>query len=139
MKTRRSGSKSIWSSNHSRRCFRMSGRSCSMAWPVFFARHAPAYEEAMQPGDGDEQANRGQACALFLKRDVVARFSDRKDVCRPLFHPARAHIAVEGATPSRAAAARQLSPSSTAARSRERKSIERGCAIHAGLLHQHEF
>ena len=36
MKTRRSGSRSIWPSNHSRRCFRMSGRSCSIAWPVFF-------------------------------------------------------------------------------------------------------
>jgi hypothetical protein len=35
-------------------------------------------------------------------------------------------IAVEGATPNRAAAARQLNPLSIAAKSRERKSIESG-------------
>ena len=46
-------------------------------------------------------------------------------------------IAVDGATPKRAAAARQLIPSSIAARSRERKSIERGRPIHTGLHHQH--
>lgn len=45
----------------------------------------------------------------------------------------------DGATPNRAVAARPLIPSSTAARSRERKFIDRGCPIHAGLLHQHGF
>ena len=36
MKTSRSGSRSSWPSNQSCRCFRTSGRSCSIAWPVFF-------------------------------------------------------------------------------------------------------
>ena len=36
MKTRRSGSRSGWPSNQPWRCFRTSGRSCSIAWPVFF-------------------------------------------------------------------------------------------------------
>jgi hypothetical protein len=42
-------------------------------------------------------------------------------------------MAVEAATPKRAAAARQLSPPSIAASLRDRKSIESGLPIHAGL------
>jgi hypothetical protein len=47
-------------------------------------------------------------------------------------------MAVEGATPNRAAAARQLIPSSIEAITRARKSIESGCPIHADLLHPAE-
>jgi hypothetical protein len=47
-------------------------------------------------------------------------------------------MAVDGATPKRAAAARQLIPSSIAAIKRSRKSIESGCPIHADLLHPAE-
>ncbi len=59
-----------------------------MAWPVFFARHAPARKEPMQSGDRDDQADLGQARAQFLKRDVLARLPDGEDVGRTLFHPA---------------------------------------------------
>ena len=36
MNTSRSGARSSWPSNHVCRWLRTSGRSCSMAWPVFF-------------------------------------------------------------------------------------------------------
>jgi len=42
-------------------------------------------------------------------------------------------ITVAAATPNRTAAARQLIPSSTAASARERKSIDNGLPINAGL------
>ena len=64
-----------------------------MAWPVFFARHPPTHEEAMQPGDGDGQANFDQRQAKVLKRDALALLPYGKDVPRTLFHPARAHVA----------------------------------------------
>jgi len=41
MKTRRPGSRSTCLSNQSCRCFRTSGRSCSIAWPVFFCASCP--------------------------------------------------------------------------------------------------
>ena len=43
-------------------------------------------------------------------------------------------ITVAAATPSRVAAARQLIPSSTAASARDRRSIDNGLPIEAGLL-----
>ena len=51
MNTRRSGSRSTWPSNHSWRCFRMSGRSCSIAWPVFFcaSSRGARRSDAVQP------------------------------------------------------------------------------------------
>lgn len=42
MNTKRSGSRSTWLSNQSWRCLRTSGRSCSMACPVFFCALCPA-------------------------------------------------------------------------------------------------
>lgn len=100
----------------------------------------------MQPGNGDDQTDLRQTCAQFLKRDVLASLPDGEDIGSSLFiNPARAHvaalrlgskvtslaplpcqrIAVDGATPNRTAAERQLIPSSTAAKSRERKSIDK--------------
>ena len=67
--------------------------TCRRGGPYVFARHAPAHEEAVKSGDGDDQADLRQACAQFLKRDILACLPDGKDVCRTLFHPARAHIA----------------------------------------------
>lgn len=119
-----------------------------------FLRATPRRTKAMQPRNRDGQANLDQCEAQLFKRDVLAHLPDGEDVRRTLFHPARAHfaalwlgakspvsrrracprIAVEAATPNRLEAARQLIPPFTAAKSRERRSIERGCAIHAGLL-----
>ncbi len=45
-KTKRSGSRSSWPSNQSSRRFRISGRSCSVACAVFFARDAVTAEVA---------------------------------------------------------------------------------------------
>ncbi len=93
MNTSRSGSRSIWRSDHSRRCFRMSGRSCSIAWPVFFARHPPAHEEAMQPGNVDDQAESGQVRAQFLKRDVLACLPKGQNIRRALLNPPGSRVA----------------------------------------------
>jgi hypothetical protein len=46
MKTRRSGSRSGWASNQARRLAATSGRSCSLAWAVFFEGHRVAVKEA---------------------------------------------------------------------------------------------
>jgi hypothetical protein len=66
----------------------MSGRSCSTAWPVFFARHTSAREEAVEPGNRDVQADIDQRQAQFLKRGVPARFPNRQDVRPTLLDPA---------------------------------------------------
>lgn len=93
MNTSRSGSRSSWPSNQSCRWLRTSGRSCSIAWPVFFARHAVTNEEAMKPGHRDVQADLNQRQAQFLKRDVLARLPHGQDFLSPLLDPARAHVA----------------------------------------------
>ncbi len=47
---------------------------------LFFARHAPTREEAVEPGDGDGQAHPGQCLTQFLKRDVLARLPKGEDL-----------------------------------------------------------
>jgi len=117
-----------------------------------------ADEEAVKPGHTHLKADIGKRRAQFFKRDVLAGFPDRQDIRPPRLNSARPHVAalglwsepacvpplrlptaVEGATPNRLAAARQLIPSSTEARTRESKSIDSGWPIHAGPLHQHGF
>jgi hypothetical protein len=51
--TSRAGSRSSWFSNQASRRLRTSGRSCSVAWSVFFERQAVAVEE------GPDRADRG--------------------------------------------------------------------------------
>jgi hypothetical protein len=41
IKTKRPGVRSDWLSNHAQRRFRMSGRSCSAAWAVFYGTARP--------------------------------------------------------------------------------------------------
>jgi len=112
-------------------------------------RCSPATETSMPLS---ASARRSSSRVMSLRSSQMARMSAaRSSIRRERISPprgfgamspvsrccARQRTAVEGATPNRSAAARQLDPLSTAAKSRVRKSIER--AIHAGLLHQHEF
>ncbi len=100
----------------------------------------------MQPGNGDEQADSGQVRSQFFKRDVLARVPKGQNIRSEFLNPPESQVASlrprgevarlaplrmptngrRRATPNRIAAVWQLNPSSTAARSRERKSIERG-------------
>lgn len=113
---------------------------------TFFARHASADEETMKFRHRDDQAGVSQRHPQFCQPDVLTRLPDREDVRRSLLDPARTQvtalrlggkgarvaptrmptIAVEGATPNRAAAARQLNPLSIAAKRRERDSSKAG-------------
>src|SRR5918994_5814679 len=60
MNTRRSGSRSSWSSNQASRRFRTSGRSCSEACAVFFARDLVTAAEAPERGHADRRALAGK-------------------------------------------------------------------------------
>jgi hypothetical protein len=76
MKTRRSGSRSIWPSNQCRRCLRTSGWSCSIACPVFFARDPVMHEEAMHCADPNRSAALDQP-RLNLDQGHVSLFGDQ--------------------------------------------------------------
>lgn len=157
MKTSRSGARSIWSSNQSWRCFRMSGRSCSMAWPVFFcascraarrsgeARPRRRSAQSRSAPDAVPQARCPDGLPIWQGFPLAA---PRPDATAPRALGAKSpvsrrcasqRITVDGATPNRTAAPRQLMPPSIAAKARARKSIDRGWPIRAGLLHQHAF
>ncbi len=93
MKTSRSGSRSGWLSNQSRRFFRTSGRSCSMACPVFFARQAVALEEPRKCGGRRGDAALGQAGAELLEA-LIALLLERHHDDRALrLDPTRPHVA----------------------------------------------
>jgi hypothetical protein len=89
MKTRRSGSRSGWLSNQSRRCFRTSGRSCSTACPVFFARQAMALEESRERRGRSGDAALGQAGAELFEALVALRLERSRDDRVLRFDPAR--------------------------------------------------
>ncbi len=76
MNTRRSGSRPSYPSNPCRRCLRTSGRSCSIACPVFFPRDAVTLEEAMHRADPDRCATLDQRC-LNLGQGHVALLCDQ--------------------------------------------------------------
>ena len=59
---------------------------------TFFASHAPAREEAVKSGDGDDQACLGQRQAQLIERDVLARLPKSEDVRSSLLDPARPHV-----------------------------------------------
>ena len=142
MKTRRLGSRSGWLSNQSRRFFRTSGRSCSTAGPVFFARQAVSLEEARKRGGRRGDAALGQAGAEFLEALVSLLLERRHDDSALRLDPTRPHVAAlrlrrttsqritdDTETPKRPAAARRPMPPSTAASARALTSIESGLPI----------
>src|SRR3954462_8977040 len=70
MKISRSGSRSSWLSNQSSRRLRMSGRSCSAACAVFFARDLVAAAEAPERAHADPRPFLGQARLQLGQGDV---------------------------------------------------------------------
>ena len=112
-------------------------------------RCRPATETAMPLS---ASAKRSSSRVMSLRSSQMARMSAaRSSIRRERISPPRGfgamspasrcctrqRTAVDGATPNRSAAARQLDCLSTAAKSRARRSIER--TIHVGLLHQQGF
>jgi hypothetical protein len=79
MKTSFSGSRSSWPMNHAWRRFRMSGRSCSLAWAVFFPGNAVAVEEAPQRANAKAVAPLSQLRLKLLEGDVAGLIDDRQD------------------------------------------------------------
>jgi hypothetical protein len=116
MNTSRSGSRSSWPSNHSSRRFRMSGRSCSLAWPVFFARDPVPGEEAPQGGDADAHAPRGQHLAQLRQRRVWLLLDRVQNKGRMLLDLHRATISALRLGGRRAVLERQLPPPDRARR-----------------------
>lgn len=96
IKTRHSGSRSGCSSNHSRRRLRMSERSCSMAWPVFFPCQTVAHEEAVKCAITEHQALGTELTAKFLGGDVRCRLTQRHDQILAGFDPPRTPITAQG-------------------------------------------
>src|SRR3954470_15579623 len=70
MSTSRAGSRSSWPSNQSSRRLRMSGRSCSAACAVFFARDLVAAAEAPERAHADPRPFLGQARLQLGQGDV---------------------------------------------------------------------
>jgi hypothetical protein len=157
MKTRRSGSRPSWFSNHASRCFKISGRSRSLACAVFFPRNVVTVEEAPQRSDAEAMPALGKLCGKFLERDVAALLDERRDQTemrvdarRPTVPPrglaaglpisfSRAHqrTALAAETPKRSAACRRDMPAATAETTRSRRSSERVFFdMHASLLRQ---
>src|SRR5665213_2470179 len=64
MKTRDAGLSSSWCSRHATRASATSGRACSAAWSVFFARHAQSLQKAIDRRPADYNA---LACQLRLQ------------------------------------------------------------------------
>lgn len=73
MNARRSGSRSSRPSIHSSRRFRTSGRSCSVACAVFFARDPVPVEEPPQRADPDRRAALGEQRLQLDQRNVILR------------------------------------------------------------------
>ncbi len=131
MKTRRSGSRPSWFSNHASRCFKISGRSRSLACAVFFPRNVVTVEEAPQRSDAEAMPALGKLCGKFLERDVAALLDERRDQTemrvdarRPTVPPTRsggrtANLLLAGAP-------------ANSARRRNAKTLSRLPARHAG-------
>jgi hypothetical protein len=79
MKVSCSGSRSCWLSSHSSRRFRMSGRSCSVACAVFFARDPAPRDEPPYRAKRDLGAATGQRRLQFGQGNVGSRFVSIQD------------------------------------------------------------
>src|SRR5580698_120070 len=87
-----SGSRSIWPSNQSRRCFSTSGRSCSAACAVFFTRQVVPREEAPQCSITEVKASPGKLSAQFLDRHVASCLEHSQDQARMRFDRSTAPV-----------------------------------------------
>jgi len=91
-----SGSRSSWPSNHASRALRTSGRSCSCAWPVFFARVMVTRKEAPERRYCHRDPLSRQHRAQFGKGDVRRRLMQRPDPRRARLGLCRARVAALG-------------------------------------------
>jgi hypothetical protein len=114
MNTRRSGSRSGWLSNHAHRWFRMSGRSCSVACAVFFARDPMTVEEAPDRADACRHASPRELGLDLRQRDVGLLFEEVEDQGRMGLDPRRAAITPERPGRNRTGFPRQRAPADRA-------------------------
>lgn len=131
MKISRSGSRSGWASNQASRRFRTSGRSCSPACPVFFARGPVAEEEAADRAVAETMAPLRQRRAEFCDgrvRRCLPELEVRRGLC---FDAPGAAIAALRLWRRVALNARQAPPSAHArcadAKPRGRLAMARAC------------
>jgi hypothetical protein len=66
----------------------MSGRSCSIAWPVFFPRDGVAREEPVQRRVRHRQTDAGERHAKFVERNVPVRLPQSQHLLAALLDPA---------------------------------------------------
>jgi hypothetical protein len=153
IKTRRAGSRAGWPSIQSCRRFTTPGRSCSLACAVFFARDPVPGKETADRALAEHQVLLGQfrrsssiamsGAAFSMARIVSLCISIRPDLrsppsafgraspcCRSRF---RHRLTLAALTPNRSPASRCDAPALTAARTRVRRSSERGLDMPAGL------
>ena len=153
MKTSRSRSSLPWLSRQASRRFKTFGRSCSVAWAVFFTRDLVTLEEAADRAIAKGQALFAQAMTQFLDGDIgrcLEQSHDRRLMAinpmrlaisalsswlgialHPLAHSPAAHAC--RATPNRSAACRPETPLPIQASTRSRRSIDSGFTKPAGL------
>src|SRR5215471_15566925 len=144
MKTRREASSLGCSAFSASRAAATSGRSCSHAWRTFFERDLVAVVEAPHRAHGDaELLLSTKSFADFLQRQIglLGNEMEQQSSCAlsgdrlwpvqglsstlpVVVHRLSQRTAVEAATLSRRATSRRLSPSSTNATARARKSFE---------------
>jgi hypothetical protein len=114
MNTRRLGSRSIWPSNQCWRCFRTSGRSYSIAWPVFFARDPVTHEEPIHRTDPGQGAALDQS-RLHLEQGHLSLLGDQfPDEAAVRYDPARMPITTARLGNSPAMLQRKSSPANCA-------------------------
>lgn len=114
MKTRRCGPRSGWPSNQSCLRFRTSGRFCSAAWAVFFARGRVPFEEALDRCEAEGQALLGKAAPDLLDRGVLLRPEFRHHDLPVRLDPARAPVAAQRFGPCVALLALKMAPAADA-------------------------
>src|ERR1700722_1033695 len=99
MNTRRSGSRSRWPSNHAWRRFKTSGRSCSLARAVFFARDRMTGEEAADRAVANNNALRAERVAQLLDRELRLRLQDGEDRISVSLNPLGPAVAAHRSSP----------------------------------------
>lgn len=94
MKTSLKGSRSSCLANHSRRCFRTSGRCCSAACAVFFECDPVTVEETPKHGNREALAAIGDQALLDLQQRDVRRPADQaQQIAAMRLDPAGAAVA----------------------------------------------
>src|SRR4051812_30628554 len=112
--TRRSGSRSSWPSNQASRRLTMSGRSCSEACAVFFARDVMAAAETPERGHADLSPLSGEPCLQLGRGDVGPRVERRVDQARMRLRLVREPVAAQRLGPRVAVGAAQRRPADRA-------------------------